>query len=820
MKKLLIFSFFLAFVQGMMAQQDLLIYHMTDVPQSEYVNVSRRPMSRVNIGLPLLSSIYIRHNNTIFNPGQMFEGSGNNVRFRTENWQEKIRKRNYLANDIAIDLLSIGFAVGEKNYFSLSIREKIYTKIVLPGDLLRFPFTGNANFSELDDGTLDFSDLRIALNHYREYGLSWHHELNDTWQIGGRLKYLYGMENVDTKRSSYSWRTDPNTWDWTMNGDVAIHTSGLNSLLDTIDGNSDIEDGDMKGYLFGRKNHGVGIDLGASYTLAEKIVISVNLIDLGFISWKNDVSNYVAQDGEFVYTGIPYSSEFVGLDDNGADSVEVVVDALLEDFQNTFVGSQDRNSYKSSLNTRFYIGAEYNVYNREKHSGKAGLLFQSEIYKGRLRPTVTLSYTERLGRWLSASVAYSLMDRDFRNLGVGLRLNGGPIQLYVMADNLLALRMTELKFDSSSDETILYPSYARNTMVHAGINLTFGRKKKDRDGDGIVDKKDDCPDVPGLPALNGCPDADLDGIADAQDQCPHTPGLAEFAGCPDTDSDGIPDPSDDCPETPGLPAFAGCPDTDSDGIKDGDDVCPEVAGLEQFQGCPDTDGDGIQDSEDRCVEVPGILEFAGCPDTDKDGIADPDDACPLQVGPRENAGCPWGDADGDGLTDNLDACPQVAGPPENNGCPYSDSDGDGLVDLEDDCPMTPGPIANRGCPIIEEEEQEVLNTAFENLEFLSGKDVIKDESFASLKELCELLVKKSEWKLEIAGHTDAVGDAKKNMILSKKRAQAVGAYIESQGVDTSRLVVKWFGEDQPIADNETNEGRQRNRRVEMKVVFD
>ena len=86
----------------------------------------------------------------------------------------------------------------------------------------------------------------------------------------------------------------------------------------------------------------------------------------------------------------------------------------------------------------------------------------------------------------------------------------------------------------------------------------------------------------------------------------------------DRDGDGIPDDQDRCPDTPGLPQFQGCPDTDGDGIPDDQDRCPNAAGPAQFQGCPDTDGDGIPDIDDACPTVKGPIENNGCPWETKD----------------------------------------------------------------------------------------------------------------------------------------------------------------------------------------------------------
>ncbi len=116
----------------------------------------------------------------------------------------------------------------------------------------------------------------------------------------------------------------------------------------------------------------------------------------------------------------------------------------------------------------------------------------------------------------------------------------------------------------------------------------------DRDGDGIIDDEDKCPDVKGIASLQGCPDRDGDGITDAEDKCPDVPGLARYQGCP-------------------------IPDTDKDGINDEVDKCPTVFGVARYQGCPvpDTDGDGVNDEEDKCINEKGPASNFGCPVIDE-----------------------------------------------------------------------------------------------------------------------------------------------------------------------------------------------------------
>jgi hypothetical protein len=205
----------------------------------------------------------------------------------------------------------------------------------------------------------------------------------------------------------------------------------------------------------------------------------------------------------------------------------------------------------------------------------------------------------------------------------------------------------------------------------AGLILKL--KPADRDKDGIPDKKDVCPDVPGLKQFDGCPDTDGDGIKDLEDRCPTVAGKTINKGCPDKDEDSIVDMDDACPEVKGIAALKGCPDTDEDGITDADDACPEVKGIAAFKGCPDTDNDGITDKEDDCPEVKGISALKGCPDTDNDGVADKNDKCPNEAGLVSNGGCPIVDTDKDGVPDEEDKCPTVKGIAANKGCPEDPS---------------------------------------------------------------------------------------------------------------------------------------------------
>ncbi|HUH50949.1 MAG TPA: OmpA family protein [Flavobacterium sp.] len=194
----------------------------------------------------------------------------------------------------------------------------------------------------------------------------------------------------------------------------------------------------------------------------------------------------------------------------------------------------------------------------------------------------------------------------------GGTVNGGLGLTFWFSENLgLSFRSTYKHSFEDVRETM--PTHMQHFV---GLTVKFGGS--DRDGDGIYDKDDLCPDEAGLAEFQGCPDTDGDGIPDNLDECPYEAGSAEFNGCPDTDGDGIPDHKDDCPEVAGPKENNGCPwpDTDGDGVLDKDDKCPEVAGPKENNGCPwpDRDGDGVLDKDDKCPDVFGTVANNGCPE--------------------------------------------------------------------------------------------------------------------------------------------------------------------------------------------------------------
>jgi outer membrane protein OmpA-like peptidoglycan-associated protein len=298
------------------------------------------------------------------------------------------------------------------------------------------------------------------------------------------------------------------------------------------------------------------------------------------------------------------------------------------------------------------------------------------------------------------------------------------------------------------------------------IGFIFEPSIGDRDGDGIKDDVDQCPDEP----------EDFDGFQDT-DGCPD----------PDNDNDGILDVDDRCPNEP----------EDRDGDQDWDG-CPENSDG-------DRDGDGILDSVDKCPDQP----------EDKDGFQDQD-------------GCPDPDNDQDGIPDKRDACPNDPedkdGFEDEDGCPDPDNDKDQIPDVSDKCPNDPetynGFEDEDGCPdkgsvIISDNNIVILD----KIKFKTASAEILPESNKILDAVATTINHHPEFELmEIAGHADERSSDAYNLRLTQDRVNSVLAALVQRGVGREKLRSKGYGEYCPEDTGHNLAAYEKNRRVEFKIV--
>jgi OOP family OmpA-OmpF porin len=278
----------------------------------------------------------------------------------------------------------------------------------------------------------------------------------------------------------------------------------------------------------------------------------------------------------------------------------------------------------------------------------------------------------------------------------------------------------------------------------------------------------------------------------------------------------------------GASLFLGGPkDSDRDGVPDSRDACPETPrGVDvDGSGCAfDYDGDGVASYADTCPDTPAgaTVDTAGCPaDSDGDGVLDGIDQCPdtLAGATVDERGCPT-DRDGDGIFFGIDMCPDTPAGAlvDATGCPL-DSDSDGVFDGIDQCPDTPegAEVDDQGCTIVQAGVAAGL-LILDNVEFEFNSADLAPATLTTLDEVGQALSTRPAASVEIQGHTDAVGAAAYNMQLSQRRADAVRDYLLANfELDPAQLTAVGLGEADPIASNEDEEGRARNRRVQFVI---
>lgn len=725
-----------------------------------------------------------------------------------------INKSVYFSNQIYGPSFLV--SINPKNAFA--IKTKVRTLINIDGvepDMAQLGYTGLKD-SLLWVQRLNNKNFSTQTMTWVEYAASYGHVFKDEGEhflkAGITLKYIQGLQSAYMSIQNLDYEITNDTIGSFFNSDVSY---GHSTNYEGTDANTDVSYNALKP----KTKFSWGMDLGVVYEWRPNWKDYKYDMDGETNLWRKDKNKYKLRVGlsavDIGYVNFKkgsYSRNFTANINywNLAtfDSVQNIdgFDSLL---QANFPMNKGDEYYKMNLPFALSLQVDYQLYKDfyVNFTPYWSPRFKKDLEK--VHDITTFSITPRWDhKWFGAfiPVSYDVMG----NTKVGLALRIGPL---IVGTNSLGPWVTKKDIYGGDFYTMLK------------IPIMYSRPK-DRDKDKVSDKKDKCRDVPGVWEFLGCPDKDGDHIQDKDDVCPDEAGLPQFNGCPDRDGDGIIDKQDACPDDKGIPEFNGCPDRDGDKIMDKEDDCPDEAGLPAFKGCPDKDGDGVMDKLDRCPEKPGPATNEGCPEVKLVLI----DSYGRELKSATQA------KDGSFSFDDLPADETVIFRLEGE-------DQEGVKEVK---VLVGGiakkairdekdrffrfiiikPDANKVKPEeakdvaikLNKEEAEVLKKAFNNLEFATAKDIIKQESYASLDELAALMAKKPNWRLKVAGHTDNQGDKSKNLKLSEKRAKAVQNYLVSKGISGDRFKVEWYGSTKPIADNKTEAGRQKNRRVEMLII--
>jgi hypothetical protein len=436
----LIIIFLLLTTCSISAQQDLTLYQLSGIPQMNMVNPAVFPESKIVVGIPVISSINVNYNNFSFSVDDGFLIDGNTLVVDFEHLVNELNNKNYIYNQEQDQWFMFGYVLGE-NYFEIAISDILLVDLTFPKSIFELALQGNAAFL---DQKVSIEGLGLDATNYREISLGYARKLGK-WDVGIHANLLFGLANIYTRASNVGIYTDAETFDITIDGKLEVNTSGL----DNID--------DFGNYITRMVNNGFGVDLGAVYKPVKQWEFSMSILDLGFIKWTKDVKSYVNNENSVTLSGIDIKDY---LEDGDLDS-DSLIQVIKDSISDLFSFDEFNDPYTTPLTPKWYFGAKYKF--TEKH--RVYTTFNLQFFRAGLRPAFALGYEFKLQQNFGLTVSYSIISGSYANVGFGLQVKGGPVQIYLMSDNLLAA------FNAFNYQAIHY---------RFGINLLFGKKKNRR----------------------------------------------------------------------------------------------------------------------------------------------------------------------------------------------------------------------------------------------------------------------------------------------------------------------------------------------------
>jgi hypothetical protein len=480
MKKYLLFLIFTGVFAWAQAQQALTFYNMDRAMQSQFINPAIEVPYKFHIGgllVPIAGQlpppIYFNYANNSFYYNHILhmgkDDKADDLVLDVPLFMDKLRNTTHMRFDTQIELLNVGIQL-ENIFLTVAITEKFKYGFSLPYDLFEFALNGNMPYME-ENKPLDFSGLGVNFTHYRELAVGGSMKANDKLTVGGRVKVLFGMSNVNTNFKELSLYTDPEDYNMTWTTDMKIQSSlpvymDYEMLYDNMGRFDtlifDINEASMQafeddplgsalGYVFNMKNIGLGFDLGASYKLTPEIDLYASLIDFGFISWNTNPQNFVSK-GQYDYRGVQL--ELWQNQDEMDESIQEFTDTLL----NTFKPSLLETGYVTWLPSSIYVGGKYKFHKLLHFTG----LYRGEFYRKSYMQSLTLGVNSNLTNWFSAHLTYSLAHHTANHVGFGFTARLGPVNWYLVTDSFT---------------NMIWPQKATNINVRMGCNIVFGYKK-------------------------------------------------------------------------------------------------------------------------------------------------------------------------------------------------------------------------------------------------------------------------------------------------------------------------------------------------------
>ncbi len=460
----LLLLFIIVFVSSVQAQTQFSLYRLNgNVPEANMLNPALAPNSKVTIGLPVISSIYLSADNDGISFRDFFRTTEtDSLSLDTVSIFKKIKASQSLRLDQSVQLFYLGVR-GKKGYLSFAVHQVSDFRLSYPGDILGWAIRGPGS-SHYKGRPLDFANFYGKSTAYGKISINYARDITSKLRIGFRYNYLIGIAAAETTDVNGKLLVSIDSVNITT-GKMRVQTGGVEFFnQDNLDVN------DYKNYFLKGKNKGMSIDVGGTYALTPRVTLSASLTDLGYISWKDYTKSYDVAPINYTFKGFDF------LDYVNKTDKDEFIDAEVDSIQNLFKGSESSgNTFRTSLIGKFYAGINYKILKVNNFSA----LLYVDMFNKKINPALSLGYNIQLGRILNATVGATYQNKRFNNFGAGIALKLGYMQFYATSDRA---------------NSFVYPSRASRGDAHFGMNLAFGKvKKKDAALQAAKEAKDSIP---------------------------------------------------------------------------------------------------------------------------------------------------------------------------------------------------------------------------------------------------------------------------------------------------------------------------------------
>jgi len=461
---MVVLVFFCCCANGLFAQPNIL-YFMKGMAQTKDLNPARSGIKRgFYIGLPLFSKLDLSANTNNWSYNDLIHQGGgalaDSLVWDFNKYLSSLDKNNFVTESVALTLVDLGWKRG-KAFYGFSWSEREFSEPFFAKSLVNLLYKGNAPYL---GSTYHSGYFGVGGAHYREFAFTYANDINKKLRVGITGKLLFGLSGIKTAGLNFVAGM-PDSGD-----EIDLAAGGQAFISAPVEIRIVNDHGykmysknnfDLLPYLSNFGNPGLAVDLGISNRVSEYFEFSVSLLDLGFISWKQDVT-VLKESGHFLFKGINLNTQTETNHPPTATDARGLFLALRDSMRAVFLPVESNKGFTTMLPVKLYIAGE-SIVNEDVSLGG---LIRIRTFNNHLHASLTASVNTKVSEKVAFSASYSVLESTYDNLGLGASFRSGKVQFYTATDNVISL---------------FRPSSARNVNLRIGVNLIFqeepGRRK-------------------------------------------------------------------------------------------------------------------------------------------------------------------------------------------------------------------------------------------------------------------------------------------------------------------------------------------------------